>query len=237
YTGDLDSKISWVCARVVKPGDTVLDIGANIGIVSVWLSKLVGKKGSVHAFEPNPEIYATLEKTIQRNQATNIHAHPVALGAKAEQKELRILGGNAGSGSLILNDNQADCKVFSVPVRTLDSIVAQEKLEAIRLIKIDVEGFEAEVLRGGLQVLKSIRPQVVLFESVDQWEGRLRDQPVFRLLHDAGYGFFAIPKCRFRMYLERCSVDDVSNPAITDFMAVHLDRDFEEIAAAVRARG
>jgi len=215
----------------------VLDIGANIGIVSLWLSKLVGEKGRVHAFEPNPELYASLEKTIYRNHAINIHPHPVALGAKEEQRELRILGGNMGSGSLILNDSLTGCKVFSVPVRTLDSMVAQEELEAIRLIKIDVEGFEAEVLQGGSHLLKSIRPQVVLFESVEKWEGRLSDQPVFRILREAGYGFFAIPKCRFRMYLERCNVDGMSNHAITDFMAVQMDDYFEEIAAAVNARG
>ncbi len=237
YTGDLDRKISWVCGRIVRSGDTVLDIGANIGIVSLRLAQLVGEKGKVHAFEPNPELYKILEKTIQRNHALNLHPHPIALGARMAEMELRIRGGNSGSGSLILNDSITDCKSVFVPVRTLDSIVASEKTEAIRLIKIDVEGFEAEVFRGGSHVLKSIRPQAILFEFIEKWEGRLGDQPVFEILKAAGYGFFAIPKCRFRMHLERCDPENTNDHAITDFLAVQKNHYFGEIAAAVRARG
>jgi FkbM family methyltransferase len=215
----------------------VLDIGANIGIVSLRLAQLVGEKGKVHAFEPNPELYKILEKTIQRNHALNLRPHPIALGARMAEMELRIRGGNSGSGSLILNDSITDCKSVSVPVRTLDSIVASEKIEAIRLIKIDVEGFEAEVFRGGSHVLKSIRPQAILFEFIEKWEGRLGDQPVFEMLKAAGYGFFAIPKCRFRMYLESCDPENTNDHAITDFLAVQKNHYFGEIAAAVRARG
>ena len=215
----------------------MLDIGANIGIVSLWLSKLAGKTGRVHAFEPSPELYEILAETIHRNQAFNIRPHRVALGARTEQMELRIRRGNTGSGSLIRKDDLGDCTVFSVPVRTLDSIVAEEQIESIRLIKIDVEGFEAEVFRGGLHVLKSIRPQAILFEFVEKWQGRLSDQPVFKILQEAGYGFFAIPKCRLRMYLERCNPDGVTSPAITDFLAVRKDHGFEQIAVAVKARG
>ena len=237
YTGDLDRKISWVCARIARPGDTVLDIGANIGIVSLWLSKLVGKTGKVHAFEPNPELCGILEQTIYRNQAVNIRPHAVALGARIGQMELRVCGGNTGSGSFLLNEKAAGCRVFSVPVQTLDAIVAQEQIETIRLIKVDVEGFEAEVFHGGLQVLQCLRPQAVLFEFAEKWDGRLSDQPVFKILQEAGYGFFSIPKCRFRMYLERCNPAGVNDPAITDFLAVQRNHDFEPIAAAVKARG
>ena len=166
----------------------------------------------------------------------NIRAYPIALGAKTERMELRIRGGNTGSGSLVMNNDLAGCKVFSVPVRTLDAIVAEERIEAIRLIKIDVEGFEAEVFRGALQVLKRIRPQAVLFEFINKGQGRLSEQPVFQTLQESGYGFFAIPKCCFRMYLERCDPEGVNDTAITDFLAVQRNDCFEEIARAVRAR-
>ena len=236
YTGDLDRKISWVCARIVKPGDTVLDIGANVGIVSLWLAKLVGNNGKVHAFEPNPELQQLLNQTIQRNHADNICPHPVALGSKPGQLELRILENNTGSGSLILDYRLMNCRVVKVPVQTLDSIVVREKITAIRLMKIDVEGFEAEVLRGGSHVLESVRPQAVLFEFVDKCEGRLSDQPVFKILLEAGYGFFAIPKCRFQMYLESFDPNRTNDDGITDFLAVQRNGDFKGIARAVRAK-
>jgi hypothetical protein len=151
--------------------------------------------------------------------------------------QLCLRAGNTGSGSLIRNHNLPGHQTFSVPVQTLDSIIAREGITAIRLIKIDVEGFEAEVLQGGLHVLESIRPQAILFESNEQDAGRPGAQPVFKILKETGYGFFAIPKCRFRMYLERFDPDKASNAAITDFLAVQRNHCFEEIATAVGARG
>ena len=151
--------------------------------------------------------------------------------------QLRLRAGNTGSGSLIRNHNLPGHQTFLVPVQTLDSVVAKEAITAIRFIKIDVEGFEAEVLQGGLHVLESLRPQAILFESNEQDAGRPGAQPVFKILKETGYGFFAIPKCRFRMYLERFDPDKASNAAITDFLAVQRNDYFEEIAAAVGARG
>lgn len=78
FFGNLDRKITWICARIVRPGDTVLDIGANIGIVSVWLSTLVGASGMVHAFEPSPKLQRVLRDTLIHNQLSNVLLHPVA---------------------------------------------------------------------------------------------------------------------------------------------------------------
>src|SRR5689334_609731 len=71
YAGDLDRKITWICRQIVKPGDTVIDVGANIGIVTVWLSHLVGPHGKVHAFEPNPYLQSTLHRAVERNRISN----------------------------------------------------------------------------------------------------------------------------------------------------------------------
>ena len=235
YTGDLDRKISWICAKIVRPGDTVLDIGANVGIVSLWLSKLVGDRGKVHAFEPNPELQRLFHQTLQRNRVANITLHPVALGTAAGQLELRILADNSGSGSLVQNYNGEDCRTTTVQVETLDSIMAKEEIKAIRFVKIDVEGFEAEVFRGGSHLLESIRPQAILFESVDEHNGQLSNRPVFKILQAAGYGFFAIPKCRFRMHLKGVDTNRADDQGITDFLAVQKNADFEQIAAEVKA--
>jgi FkbM family methyltransferase len=236
YSGDLDRKISWVCSRIVKPGDTVLDIGANVGIVSLWLARLVGRQGKVHAFEPNPELLRLLNQTLERNRVGNICVHPVALGPNPGEMQLRVLANNTGSGSLILHHDQKNCAVVPVPVATLDSIVVREEVKAIRLVKIDVEGFEAEVFHGATHVLNSIRPQAILFEFIGSRAGALSDQPVFKILHAAGYAFFAIPKCRFKMYLERFDPGHANHQGFTDFLAVQQNDGFKEIAAAVGAK-
>lgn len=235
YVGDLDRKITWICAQIVRPGDTVLDIGANIGLVTLWLSKLVGENGKVHAFEPNPELQKILDKTLAHNKVFNVSLHPVALGSKESQLELRIPRSNAGAGSLIHHRNLDDCDIFSVPVSSLSTIVAKEGIKSIRFIKIDVEGFEAEVLRGGQDVLQSIRPEAILFELNERVEGRVRDQPVIKILRDFDYGFFAIPKCLFRMRLERFDPDSIEKLMGHDFLAVPKGECYESIATAVRA--
>src|SRR5438309_10284473 len=96
YCGDLDPKISWVCKKLERPGEAVCDIGANIGIVTLLLSRLVGNTGKVFAFEPNPTCYEPLVAAIARNRMTNVEAHLIALGSKTEERDLSIPLDNAG---------------------------------------------------------------------------------------------------------------------------------------------
>ena len=236
YTGDLDSKVSWICEKIVRKGDTVLDIGANVGIVSLWLSRLVGETGRVHSFEPNPSLQRLITESIARNNVTNVKLHPFGLGSKPDQMTLRILKENVGSGSLVLDYSAVDTDSITVNVETLDSVIEKECIKAIRFIKIDVEGFEGEVLKGARNVFQSIRPQAVLFEFAEPCEGTLGEQPVFRFLQEAGYGFFSVPKCRLRMYLERCDPKVADPKASVDYLAVLRDADFENIAKAIKAK-
>jgi FkbM family methyltransferase len=235
YVGDLDRKITWTCAQIVRPGDTVLDIGANIGMVTLWLSKLVGERGKVHAFEPNPELQKILEEMLNHNQVSNVCLHPVALGAEQGSLELRIPRVNAGAASLVRNKHLSDCDVIEVPVRPLSEIVAEEGIKSIRLIKIDVEGFEAEVFQGGQEVLESIRPEAILFELNERLDGSIRDQPVIKILRDFGYKFFCLPRCLFRMHLECFDPDSSSDLIGHDFLAVPEGESYENIAKLVKA--
>src|SRR4029078_8012850 len=142
YCGDLDPKITWVCKKLVNPGDTVFDIGANIGIVTLLLSRLVGTAGKVFAFEPNPTCYEPLLSAIARNRMTNVDVQPVALGSLTEERDLAIPADNAGAASLRETKGRASGKTTRVSVRTLDEFVNERGISKIRFIKIDVEGFE-----------------------------------------------------------------------------------------------
>jgi FkbM family methyltransferase len=234
YVGELDRKVTWICAQIVSPGDTVLDIGANIGMVTLWLSKLVGKNGKVHSFEPNSKLQEILAKTLDHNRADNVCLHKIALGEKERRLELRIPKDNAGAASLIHNRNLNDCNIVKVLVRPLSEIVAEEGIKSIRLIKIDVEGFEAEVLHGGKEVLKSIRPEAILFELDEESEGPVRDQPVIKLLRDFGYRFFSIPRCTIRMHLDIFDPDNSKQMVGHDILAVK-EESYENIAKLVKA--
>lgn len=236
YVGDLDRKITWICGRIVRPGDTVMDVGANIGLVTIWLSALVGPTGKVFAFEPNPKLQDDLQATLRRNMLSNVVLSTVALGSERTSLLLRVPRENVGKGSLVRHGDLNGCESFQVPVVPLSDIVAEQKITSIRLIKIDTEGFEADVINGAEHVLRSIRPEAILFEMNDtKTIGYLGERPVFNILRDLDYGFFRIPKCLFRMHLERLDPVEAVDEAGNDFLASPKGECYERIAEMVRA--
>jgi len=234
YVGDLDRKVTWICGRIVRPGDTVMDIGANIGLVTVWLASLVGPKGLVYAFEPNPTLQDGLKATIQRNNLDQVRLSNFALGSKRTTLELRVPLDNVGRASLVRYADVPGYEVHQVPVVPLSDIVAEQRIASIRLIKMDVEGFEADVLEGALEVLEVVKPDSILFE-VNATRGPLAAHPVFRILRSYDYGFFRVPKCLFRMRLERFEPSSTEHEAGNDFLAAPKGESYERMASLVRA--
>jgi FkbM family methyltransferase len=205
YVGDLDRKISVLIDRLVRPGDTVLDIGANVGLVTLRLSKRVGPTGLVHAFEPNPVIADRLASSLAANGILNVRLHQVALGAEEARLQLSVPEGNAGAASLLAD--RASGKNVEVPVRRLDNF----DLGPIGFVKMDVEGFEENVLRGFWKTLSSCPPRVILFEQNDAGGGSIP------LLEKAGYRIHGITKSLFKLKLPRVSA---WSAAYHDYVAI-----------------
>lgn len=234
YVGELDRKISWICSRLVEQGDTVLDIGANIGIVTLHLSQLTKKNGMVYSFEPNPYLVSILKETIVRNSLTNVQLFPVALGNKPSMLELEIPEGNMGAASLVRRNTSINHKMVKVEVNTLSNIVEHEKIKNIKLIKIDVEGFEASVFAGGLSVLKEVKPTAILFE-LNQYSGSFWQQPVVEILQECGYSFFSIPKSFMKMRLLKITNYQSEKIIGNDFLAVPHGEIYLKVSHLVNA--
>src|SRR4051812_27924135 len=181
YCGDLDPKISWVCKKLVNPGDTVCDVGANIGIVTLLLSRLVGDTGKVFAFEPNPASYEALTAAIARNRATNVLPQLIALGSQSEERDLSIPPGNAGAASLRGIKGAKPEETTRVSVRTLDEFVDKHSISTIKFMKLDVEGYESEVFKGSTRVLERLRPDAIVFEMYEHPVGPLIQNSVFSI--------------------------------------------------------
>jgi len=235
YAGDLDRKITWICSRLIRPGDTVFDIGANIGIMTVLMAKLTGSSGHVHSFEPNPSLVRLLRQVIERNALANVKLHAFALGREAGQLELRVPKLNAGSGSLVLNRDVPDCDVVPVPVRQLSVVAAEEGVRRLRLIKIDVEGFEVEVLSGARSLLQSVRPQAIVFELNQDDQGELCEHPIVKLLLEFDYGFLAIPRSLTRMKLQRFDPRVAGRSIGHDVLALARGEQYQDLLSRVNA--
>ncbi len=130
--------------RWVTPGQTVVDIGANIGYFTAHMARRVGPGGEVHAFEPEPANYALLVANMAANGLQQVRVHRVALGDRDGTATLHTSDFNGGMHRLY---DSLLCRgpAVEVPLRRLDDLVVPG---TVALIKIDIEGWEPVALAG-----------------------------------------------------------------------------------------
>ncbi len=128
----------------VRPGMRLLDIGANLGLYSVLMARLAGPTGRVIAFEPDPELFAALQQNARLNEI-RIDGHNLALGAAPGELTLHKSIINSGDNHLGALETPLFRRAVATKVVRLDDLLPQL---AVDLIKIDVQGWELEVLRG-----------------------------------------------------------------------------------------
>ena len=161
--------------RVVRPGMTFVDIGANEGLFTLFAARRVGRHGRVVAVEPSSRERRSLAANIARNRLGNVSVVPHALADRAGSARLQIAaklhGGHNTLGAFSYADVGA-VAVEDVPVETLDALADRLALGRVDVIKIDVEGAEVKVLSGGRKLLAAHRP-ILLIEAND---GALRGQ-------------------------------------------------------------
>jgi FkbM family methyltransferase len=141
-----------------QKGDIVVDAGAFVGRYTLMASKLVGETGRVLSFEPDPRAYQVLKRNIVINKATNVRIFNLALSSCDGQCEFSI--NEPGLSSI---EKQTGQKTI-IPCRTLDSIMAEEKVTRVDWVKVDVEGSEEEVLKGMTRLLETNRKVKCIFE-------------------------------------------------------------------------
>jgi FkbM family methyltransferase len=148
----------------LKPGDTVVDVGANIGVTAAIEAILV-EPGRVLAIEALPETFGFLSENLAGSGLTGVSCVNAAAAAAPGAVEMIVHPG-WGFGAFVgyenVLDRYRDFTAYQVPARTLDQLVEAAELDRVDFVKIDVEGFELEVLRGASRVLQEHRPTVIL---------------------------------------------------------------------------
>lgn len=189
-TGEWEPHETAVIRRVLRAGDTFVDVGANIGYFSLLGAKLVGPRGRVHAFEANPATACLLQTNLDRNGAANVVVHALAVGEEAGQATIHEPeDGNMGS------DFASPCAGGSGGLQVrMDLIDAVVKAERVRLIKLDIEGGEAKALRGARGLLADANAPDLLFEYAPSLLERAGDNggELLEWLRGLGYALHEI---------------------------------------------
>ncbi len=138
---DLEPELVAFLIRAIRPGDTVVDAGANVGLFTMLMSRLVGPSGLVHAFEPHPDTAGRLDRNVALNKAVNVTVHELALWDTNRDLTLYTCF-EPGLASLRPYDGWTGSR--TVRTERLDRVLPVPP----RLIKLDVEGSELAALKG-----------------------------------------------------------------------------------------
>lgn len=176
-----------VLFNLLQAGDTVIDIGANVGSHCIPLAKRLGEATPIHAFEPHPRVFAYIQANAQLNRLPNLRLYNYALGET--EGEVCFTDLNTDDLNRVAVESQG-APVIRVPMRPLDSFECAQ--QPITLIKLDVEGYELFVLRGAQAALANT--QLLYLEVCDahtaQYGYTVRDLAAF--LSERGWSLYQI---------------------------------------------
>jgi len=166
----------------IKPGDSIMDLGAHIGYYTMIMAKKAGKEGRVYAFEPDPNNFKLLEKNIKANNYTNTTAIRKAVSDMAGVTKLYLRGDGV---SRRLWDNEGNDYV-EIEMTDLDSVFKDKEFN---FIKMDVEGCEGRAIKGMINILKRSKPisLVMEFRPADIKEMGSDPLEALKILSDLGF--------------------------------------------------
>lgn len=194
--GAYEEHFAGLFERLVRPGEHCVDVGANVGIHTIRLARLVGAAGETIALEPDPELAESIERNACLNGLTNVRVIQAA-ASRAGGSSLRLYrpagtDPNRGRASLLPHEYLTG-PAWEVPVVRLDDVSSGP----VTLLKIDVEGHEEAVIAGAAATIEKHSPSII-FEHAPGLLGEMAASP-FWALRDHGYQLL-------RINLDRCGV-------------------------------
>jgi|WetSurMetagenome_2_1015567.scaffolds.fasta_scaffold92328_4 FkbM family methyltransferase len=192
-SGTFDRTSQSIITTFVNPGDVCLDIGANMGALTLALAKRATRSGKVYAFEPGKLTFDRLIKNIELNPGYSEIIVPYQMGLSDRPGALYWCEHEENKGDANLSEHPSPNSV-PVPVSTVDAQFKNIPIEKLDFVKIDVESMEYEVISGGMETWKKFHP-VIYYESLKEFE-IFRNKPVFKYIEDLltglGYTFHKI---------------------------------------------
>ncbi len=165
FESEMELWRSWL-----KPGMTVIDVGANAGVYTFSAATRVGASGKVIAIEPFPACVSYLKETCRVNQLDWVQVYGAAASDRTGTIRLAVQGASELNEVVADDVEVASGQVVEVPCLTLDSLIETESLTSVDFLKLDAEGHELNVLQGARQLLKTFAP-VILYENIAGAQG------------------------------------------------------------------
>jgi FkbM family methyltransferase len=218
-----DPETAELIAASVKPGDYVIDVGANIGIFTSQLAHRVGPSGRVFAFEASPVHFQTVKRNIELQGLSQVKLNNFAL---ADKESVAMHFTTRSSGSLVSDYSQFGMELREtnqVQTRRLDDVLSDEEARRVTFMKIDVDGNEIDVLRGSENVLRlsHARLLVEVSERAQELAGTTA-LALLEIISSFGYWFQIAneaPIADVRKTLDRVN----SQPVFCDVLCIHSD--------------
>ncbi len=190
-TGVWEPEATRIASQWVKPGMSAVDIGAETGYYTLLFAKLVGPEGQVYSFEPRPSVKQRLDRNVEMNRLNNVRTFPFALFDLPGTAYLE-----EGNDMLLLE--KPPTGGLEVGTRVFDQWMADEGINGVDLIKLDVEGAELNILKGMEKTLAKSRPAILVEVHPDKMRG-FGCSPTDLVLLLSNYGYSLEPVDRERI--------------------------------------
>jgi FkbM family methyltransferase len=182
--------------RLIKNGDTIIDIGANIGAHTLHMAQKVSSNGIVYAIEPTDFAFSKLTQNIANNPSITeqVNLRQILLVEDGNNKTEEIY--SSWPLNRVKERHEVHCgikkSIIEAQKQRLDDFVSLEKINRVDLIKLDVDGNELDVLAGGMELIKRFSPTFVMEFGPDQYEVNEHFDEAVNILINMGYHFYSL---------------------------------------------
>ena len=171
----------------LKEDMVCIDLGSNIGYYAVIESNIIGESGKIFAIEPSPINFPILKLNLENQKKNNFVAYNIGIGDKNEEMEF-IISAKSNWSRIRMNNEKinSEDKVIKIPVKTLNSFVNENDIKKIDILRMDVEGFEYNIIVGANNVLEKYKPKIFV-EIHKMYLGKEKTCKIFNDLKNKGY--------------------------------------------------
>ena len=203
FFGGNEPEVAHLIPRWLPPDGVAIDVGANIGLFTLVMAHTVKSgKGRVIAAEPDIQVFERLQQHLMMNGVDSVLLIKAALGSEAGRLILHTYRTDTpnGGGATLAPVQAGDARTIAIeiPVHTLDDITREQRLKRLDLIKIDTEGWDFNVLRGGIEAIRRFQPAIIFEYTRGGWSAaHASPEEAKRWLVDLGYDLYLIRRRRF----------------------------------------